>query len=347
MKIGKYNSKQQAVSTYLVPTPSKEHVSFAHSIITTDRYIIVWDCSVHFQTDALFYGGSFFKNTKHSLKFGVVPKDATSRDDVIWIDSNESGAIVHPLHAWEEVEEEFEDGNLISSRTVIKVWSPFSKDLELDLNKANTFHMVEYTIDLHSKSVTREVIDDTINSEFSVMPPRAKPASSFVAAPSSSALSEIKVDSTTKKYSTLSYEDRFGFTAILGDEGHFIGYAKWDLVHRCLDSTVYYGKDEIGGEPTVVRAADNMIYIGCYTYNEKKTQSSFIIYDAETNEKVCRLEMPHRVPYGFHGQFISREDLEKHFEYHENRPSSKLKEENEEEMYRRLVQQMMTMLTFP
>ena len=189
MKIGKYNSKQQAVSTYLVPTPSKKHVSFAHSIITTDRYIIVWDCSVHFQTDALFYGGSFFKYTKHSLKFGVIPKDATSRDDVILIDSNESGAIVHPLHAWEEVEEEFEDGNLISSRTVIKVWSPFSKDLELDLNKANTFHMVEYTIDLQSKSVTREVIDDTINSEFSVMPPRAKPASSFVAAPSSSALS--------------------------------------------------------------------------------------------------------------------------------------------------------------
>ena len=348
MKVGMYNSKEQTVSTYLVPTPSKKHVSFAHSIITTEHFIVVWDCSVHFQTDALFYGGSFFKSTEHSLKFGVLPKNATSRDDVIWIDSNESGAIVHPLHAWEEVTEEFQDGTLISSRTIIKLWSPFSKDLELDLNKANTFHMIEYAIDVHSKTVSREVIDDTINSEFSVMPPRARSQPVFV--PSWLALNEIQVGnetvSTTKKYSTLSYENRFGFTAILGDRGHFIGYAKWDLIRRCLDSTVYYGKNEVGGEPTVVRAANDKIYIGCYTYNEEESQSSFIIYDGDTNEKVCRLHMPYRVPYGFHGQFIPKEDLEKHFQYHENRPSSELKDV-EEEIYRRLVQQMMTMLTFP
>lgn len=354
MKVGKYNSKQQMVSTYLVPTPSKNHVSFAHSIITTDNFILVWDCSVHFQTDALFYGGSFFKSTKHSLKFGLIPKDAKSQDEVIWIDSHESGAIVHPLHAWEEVEETYQDGKLVSSRTIIKLWSPFSKDLELDLNKANTFHMIEYAIDLQSKSVSREVIDDTINSEFSVMPQRAKPPSSFVAVPSfesSSAMNEIKVaneetiQSVTKKYSTLSYDNRFGFTAILGDQGHFIGYAKWDFVRRRLDSTVYYGKNEVGGEPTVVRAADNKIYIGCYTYNEQESRSSFIIYN-EDGEKVCRLQMPYRVPYGFHGQFIPGKDLEKHFEYHENRPSSELKD-MEEETYRLLVQQMMTMMTFP
>ena len=304
----------------------------------------------------MFYGGSFFKSTKHSLKFGVIPKNTPnlSRDDVIWIDSNESGAIVHPLHAWEEVEENYQDGELVSSRTIIKLWSPFSKDLELDLNKANMFHMVEYSIDVQSKSVKREIIDDTINSEFSVMPHRAKPRSPFVAAPSFAsltAMNEVKVandetvQSTTKKYSTLSYDDRFGFTAILGDQGHFIGYAKWDFVRRRLDKTVYYGKEEIGGEPTVVRTADNKIYIGCYTYNEQESQSSFISYNGD-GEKVCRLKMPHRVPYGFHGQFISGEDLEKHFEYHENRPSSELKD-MEEETYRLLVQQMMTMMTFP
>ncbi len=248
MKVGKYNSMRQTVDTYLAPTPSKKHVSFAHSIISTEHFFIVWDTNVHFQADALFYGGSFFKhNEKHSLKFGLIPKDATSRDDVIWIDSHESGAIVHPLHAWEEVEEEYHNGKLISSRIIIKLWSPFSKDLELDLlKKFNTFHMIEYAIDVQSKSVTRDVIDDSINSEFAVMPPRAKPPSSFVAASSfssSSAASDMKLDikanSTKKKHSTLSYDDRFGFTAILGDQGQFIGSAKWDLVRLRLDSTVY------------------------------------------------------------------------------------------------------------
>jgi hypothetical protein len=106
--------------------------------------------------------------------------------------------------------------------------------------------MIEYAIDVQSKSVTRDVIDDSINSEFSVMPPRAKPPSSFVAASSfssSSAASDMKLDikanSTKKKHSTLSYDDRFGFTAILGDQGQFIGSAKWDLVRLRLDSTVY------------------------------------------------------------------------------------------------------------
>lgn len=317
---------------------------------------------MHFQADALFLGGSFFvMNEKHSLKFGVIPKDATSREDVIWIDSNEAGAIVHPLHAWEEVEEEYHDGKLFSSRTIIKMWTPFSKDLELDSNKlfANTFYMVEYSIDVHAKSVTREVIDQTINSEFSVMPPRVTTnsvsPSQMVAVPSFPPSSDaesgvkLKIDKhlTVKQYSTLLFEDRFGFTAILGRLGHFIGYAKWDLVHRCLDSSVYYGNNEIGGEPTVVRGTDNTIYIGCYVYNEEEGRSYFILYNGETNEKVCRLQMPYRVPFGFHSQFISGEDLQKHFEYHEEKKLSALKGNPDEEVYRRLVQQMMTMLTFP
>ena len=322
MKVGKYNSKSSTVDTYLVPTPSKKHVSFAHSIISTENFILVWDCSVHFQTDALFYGGSFFKLKKaHSLKFGLIPKNAKRKDEVIWIDSNESGAIVHPLHAWEEVEEEFHDGKMVSSKTVIKLWSPFSKDLQLDLNKANTFHMMEFTIDLHSETVSIEVIDETVNSEFAVMPPRLKKPSLYVAAPSlaSSGINlDIGTNCTAISRSTLSYEDRFGITALLGDRGHFIGYAKWDLVLRKLDSTVYYDKDEIGGEPAIVRGTDNEMYIGCYTFNEEEERSYFILYDGDTGEKICRLQMPYRVPFGFHGQFISGEDLDNHFKHHEN-----------------------------
>ena len=96
MKLGRYNSQAGAVETYFVPTPSKSYVSFAHSIISTDNYIIIWDCSVHFKTDALFTGGSFFKsNRSFTLKFGVVPKnkDNVQIDDVLWVDSCEVSAM--------------------------------------------------------------------------------------------------------------------------------------------------------------------------------------------------------------------------------------------------------------
>ena len=306
MKLGRYNSATHSVDTYLVPTPTKSHVSFSHSIIHTDNYIIVFDCSVHFKPDALFMGGSFFKNNKdHNLKFGLIPKNASPKDasDVIWIDSGEVGTIVHPLHAWEEV---------VDDRTVIKLWTPFCKDLSLDFDKQNTFNMMEYAIDPSTKTVSVEVIDDTINSEFATMPPKAS--------------SDIGAE--TFDMSTLSIYDRYGYTAIFGDSGHITGYAKWDFVSRCLASTVYYDENEIGGEPVVVRAKkqaedaadcmeEDIIYIGSYVYNEEEDQSYFILCEGETNQQVCRLKMPSRVPFGFHGQFISAEELEDHFLYHE------------------------------
>ena len=89
-------------------------------------------------------GGSFFRNNQdYTLKFGLIPKEAKSREEVIWIDSGECGAIVHPLHAWEEVVEENEDGG---ARTIIKLWAPVCLHLDLDLEKSNVFHMTEYIV---------------------------------------------------------------------------------------------------------------------------------------------------------------------------------------------------------
>ncbi|KAL7434380.1 hypothetical protein ACHAXH_004131 [Discostella pseudostelligera] len=316
MKVGRYNYQTASVDTYLVPTPTKNHVSFAHSLIHTDNFIIVWDCSVHFRTDALFMGGSFFRNIHDfTLKFGLIPKDATSREDVIWIDSGEVGAIVHPLHAWEEVVEVDELGE---ARIVIKLWTPFCKDLELDLEKSNIFHMMEFKIDPHARTVTKEVIDDTINSEFATMPPIPSQSTSLT-------------ESLANERSTsLSTHKRCGFTAIFGDGGSFIGWAKWDMVSRSLHSTVYYGPHESGGEPIVVRATKQIVkedngsgteeetmYVGSYVYNEEENQSYFLLFDGETNRQICRLKMPQRVPFGFHGQFISGEELEFHYRHHQ------------------------------
>lgn len=207
---------------------------------------------------------SFFRNNPgFTLKFGLTPKNATSQEDVIWIDSGENGAIVHPLHAWEETIED-QDGE---ARTAIKLWTPFCKDLNLDMERENTFHMIEFTIDPHTKTVSQEVIDDTINSEFATMPPKPLHSGNLDLSSLSSHQSPSKASAddnedletktsagTIRCTSTLSVHDGYGYTAIFGDGGHFTGYAKWDMIQRCLHSTVYYGNDEKGGEPMLVRA---------------------------------------------------------------------------------------------
>jgi len=149
---------------------------------------------------------------------------------------SKSTAIVHPLHAWEEVVEEYQDGELSSSCTIIKLWTPFCKNLQLDLEKSNTFHMIEYTIDPNTNTISQEVIDDTINSEFATMPPKpvhlstaGTPQSFHTSQPSDEleAFPRAKistVDGTMKELkSTLSIHDRYGYTAIFGDNGNFIG----------------------------------------------------------------------------------------------------------------------------
>jgi hypothetical protein len=188
-------------------------------------------------------------------------------------------------------------------------------------------------IDPNAETVLQVVvICSTINSEFASMPPKPSPSSTLF--PSSSPDNGVTLETCTrdcasqKVKSTLSIHDRYGFSAIFGDKGHFIGYAKWDLVSRCLHSTVYYADNELGGEPMVVRAKnqaegnvsgaeEGVVYVGSYVYNEEENQSYFILFDGETNKQVCRLKMPSRVPFGFHGKFITDDEFTSHFQYHE------------------------------
>ena len=332
MKFGTYSHQDRAVGPYFVPTNDKSHVSFAHSFACTHNWIIIWDCSVQLQHDALVTGGSFFRfNRKRSLKFGLIPKNSTSQEDVIWIDSGEPGAILHPLHAWEEVEENYLDGDKISSRTYIKLWTPLSQDFDMDVHQSSQFRMVEFTIDVEDRKAVHEVINHSINTEMSVMPPPVSVSSDeytscAVFTPKTRSKNQSR-NIETRCTGTLSSADRFGFSAIFRDEGVFVGWAMWDMLNRCLSSTVYYDEDEIGGEPVVIRGAnEDEMYVGSYIYNTNDDQSYFDIYDAKLSQKTCRLKMPQRVPQGIHGTFINGQDLESHYKYHEDRSRELLEE---------------------
>ena len=84
----------------------------------------------------------------------------------------------------------------------------------------------------------------------------------------------------------------------------------------------------MGGEPMLLRAKsqtddndngteEEIVYVGSYVYNELDNRSYFLLFHGETNEQVCRLKMPSRVPFGFHGQFFSSDEFASHFQYHE------------------------------
>jgi carotenoid cleavage dioxygenase-like enzyme len=208
-----------------------------------------------------------------------------SRDDVLWFDTGIPGAVVHPLNAWEE--ERAEDGS-----TIIKLWTPLCDNLIVDFetDDINVFHMVEYEFNLQTGKTTMTVVDDTINIEFSVIP-------------------------------QMGQFTRYGYTAIQDPttpgEGSFSGFCTWDMVER-THRAVYYPENEVGGEPMVVQddEDDGTTYVGTYLYNMVTEETFFVLYNGETTELVCRLKMPYRVPFGFHGQWLSGQELHNHFEHH-------------------------------
>jgi carotenoid cleavage dioxygenase-like enzyme len=283
IKVGRFSSETGKVENYFSPT-TKTHISFAHNLLFTKSHMIVYDCSVHFDVAAMFHGGSFFRTNKdYNLLFGVMPKTATSADHVHWFDTGAPGGIVHPLNSWEE-----DDGTIV-------IWTPFCDNLTVDLesDEINKFHMVEFRLHPQTGEVTKEVIDDSVNIEFSVAPKMG----SFV---------------------------RYGYTAIFEDqdpstpgEGAFAGFCVWDMVERKLHSQVFY--DGYGGEPIIIESPDdndNRVYVGVYV--QKGDDSFFHLYDGETTELVVKLKMPARVPYGFHGLYITGDELRNHIQHHKS-----------------------------
>lgn len=279
MKVGIYDGNTQQLDMYFVPTAEK-YVSFAHGLMHTKHYMILWDCNVHFDPRGMFDGGSFFRfKPDYNLRFGIIPRNATGADDVMWIDTGHPAAVVHPLNAWEDET----DGTIV-------MWTPRCENLVIDLESddVNRFNMVEYRFDPFAGTSNMTVIDDTVNIEFSVSP-------------------------------ALGKFTRYAYTAIQDPstpgEGSFSGFCTWDMQERTFQAT-YYDKNEVGGEPMVAQTPDGDVFVGTYLFNMVNETSYFVLYDGTTNDLVCRLKMPYRVPFGFHGQWLSREELQGHFEHH-------------------------------
>ena len=143
---------------------------------------------------------------------------------------------MHPLNAWEE-----EDGTIV-------MWTPFCKDLviDLDTDDISTFSMVEYRLDPKTKTSSVAVVDDTINIEFSVVP-------------------ESKKGSFT----------RYGYTAIQDSSTPFFsGFCIWDMLEKTYKA-IYYQEGEQGGEPLVLEDDQGKAFVGIHIFDEVKGDSFF------------------------------------------------------------------------
>jgi len=245
-----------------------------HDMGLTQTYAAVFDLPVAVNFELAMAGNPFpvSWHDDYNARIGLLPRSATTGDEVIWCEIDPCFAY-HPMNSYDT-----DDG-----KVVIDICE-YDRMFDNDRNgpfRDSLPRLARWTIDPTTQSVKRETLDDDVQ-EF----PRVSDA-----------------------VANLPY--RYGYTSGGVTEGvdWFGTTIKHDLT---ADARVVreHGDRREPGEPVFVArenaTAEDDGWLMMYVYDPGRNGSDLVILDATdiTGEEVARIELPQRVPNGFHGNWI-------------------------------------------
>jgi carotenoid cleavage dioxygenase len=245
-----------------------------HDMAFTDRYALLFDLPVTFDLDAAMAGKRlpYYWNDEYGARIGLLPRGSTATEgsDVRWFEI-EPCYFYHPLNAYD-----LEDGSLVLD--AVRYETMFNQNRQGPNEGAS--RLERWTIDPVEGKVREETLDDRAQ-EF----PR---------------LNET-LQGQRNRY---GYGAAFG--AYDGDGGPAV---KHDLV---AGTTVEhdYGNGRKTLEPVFVpregATDEDDGWVMSYVYDSTTDRSDVVILDAQdfTGDPVATIELPVRVPYGFHGNWV-------------------------------------------
>ncbi|XP_059668902.1 9-cis-epoxycarotenoid dioxygenase NCED2, chloroplastic-like [Cornus florida] len=251
-----------------------------HDFAITENYVIIPDQQVVFQLQEMIRGGSpviYDKNKKS--RFGILPKNAQKSSDAIWVELPETFCF-HLWNAWEEPE----------SDSVVVIGScmtpPDSIFNECDENLKSV--LSEFRLNLKTgESTCRSIIQcsDQMNLEAGMV-----------------------------NRNKLGRRTQYAYLAIAEPWPKVSGFAKVNLFTGEFEKFLY-GDGRYGGEPYFVPRDVNSEreddgYVISFVHDENTWKSELLIVNAMNLQLEASVKLPYRVPYGFHGTFISSKDLE-------------------------------------
>jgi len=263
--------------------------SFIHDFAISKQYAIFPDTQIVVNPmDMIVGGGSPIGcDTSKVPRLGVIPRYAKDESAMKWFEVPGFN-FFHSLNAWDEGDE-------------IVLIAANSYPVEHVLERTHLVHSTveKVRINLMTGRVSRKPLCSKC-LEFGVINPR------FLAKKNRYAYMSIgaplpKIGGVVK----LDFDKAEGSPAELAD------------AKECVVASRAYGNGCFGSEPYFVpRTSDSNAeeddgYIVAFAHNEGTGISSFLVMDAQspTLEIVASVELPARVPYGFHGLFVSDADL--------------------------------------
>jgi len=243
-----------------------------HDMSLTKNYVVIYDLPVTLSFMSLGTGASFpFRwDADHEPRVGLLPRGGEAKD-IIWspIKPNYS---YHPMNAYED-----SAGNVVID--IARYEKMFDKDVFGPFGDGLP-RLDRWTINPKTRTVNEETVDARAQ-EF----PRCHP------------------DLNGKPY-------RYGYTVGVGENYQFPTIYKQDM--RSGTAVQFdVGAGRSSGEPVFVpkegATTEDEGYLMTFVYDQGKQASDFIILDAQDLSRgpVAEVHLPTRVPYGFHGNWVS------------------------------------------
>jgi len=246
-----------------------------HDMALTQSYGAVFDLPVAVDFEMAMSGSTFPLRWFHDYnpRIGLVPRSASTEDDVIWCEIDPCFAF-HPMNSYDAA-----DGTVVID--ICEYDSMFDLDRHGPSGDALP-RLARWTIDPVTQKVRRETLDDGVY-EF----PRVNDA-------------------------VLSLPYRYGYTAGGNPDtaDWFCATIKHDMTTGSTE-TRRWGSSYQVGEPIFVArenaTAEDDGWIMVLAYDADRDTSDLVILDAcdIAGDPVATIELPQRVPHGFHGNWVS------------------------------------------
>ena len=249
-----------------------------HDFSITENYVVFMDLPLALDLELLATGIPFRFKRESGARLGVMPRNGTSRD-VSWFEI-EPCYVFHQLNAW--------DKDSVITLYVSRQNSAFGADSG-DYSEVGRLH--RWTIDLTRRTVSEQSIDD-------------RPA-----------------DFGRVNDTMVGRDSRFGYLMALDGEGNSEEPVygprlyQYDLhTGKCAEHDL--GDGTRGAEPVFVPATnakeEDEGWVLSLVHSETTGKSRLIIVDAQNfaAPPVAMIELPFRVPYGAHGNWVADSQLQ-------------------------------------